>query len=295
MKIKVLIIGATGMLGNALLTELSRKKDLVVFGTIRHKVEAQYLSEKLQKNIVYNIDVENTRSLVNAFDLVKPDIVLNCVGLIKQLAKPNDAELYILMNALLPHRLAALCGLIGARLIHFSTDCVFSGGKGNYNERDLSDAADIYGKTKYLGEVTGEHCLTLRTSIIGHGLETHVSLVDWFLNQQDKIQGFKKVIYSGLPTVEIARILYDYVFPHKKLSGLYHVSADPISKYDLLKLIAKEYGKKIEIKPFADINSDRSLDSSRFQKITGYKPPKWPILIKKMHQYYKKNNNFIQF
>lgn len=294
MKIKILIIGATGMLGNALFGQLSKKRNFEAWGTVRN-FNPSLFSENLNKKIITNIDIENIDSLVKVFGEIKPDVVLNCVGLIKQVMGSKETALAIYMNSYFPHRLSLLCAASGARMIHFSTDCVFSGKKGMYKETDPSDAEDIYGKTKFLGEVLDDNCVTIRTSIIGHGLESHVSLIDWFLAQDKPIRGFTKVIYSGLPTVEIARIVADYVIPNKRLKGLYHVSAGPISKYDLLKLVAKTYGKRIDIKPFDDIISDRSLDSTKFKRLASYLPPSWPSLIKKMFKYYKSSDKFTKF
>lgn len=294
-KNKILILGATGVFGNGLFTELSKYKNFEVFGTTKGEDANKYFDAKSLEKIIGYVDVENTDNLVKLLDQIKPDVVLNCVGLVKQLIKEGDTAKAVSLNSLLPHRLASLCKLSGARLIHFSTDCVFSGKKGNYKESDVSDAEDIYGKTKFLGETHTGEALTIRTSVIGHSFENDLQLVDWFLAQKGKIKGFSKVIYSGLPTVEMARVLAEYVIPDKRLKGLYQVSSDPISKYDLLKLIAKVYGKKIAIETDNDMVSDRSLDSTRFRKATHYAPPAWPILIKKMHEYYKKNKNFIRF
>ena len=294
MKEKILIVGVSGMLGNALFIELS--KNYEVYGTVRSNEEKKFFTQKEAERIVGFVDIENMDSLARVFIKVKPDVVLNAVGLIKQNPTINDTSVAIYMNAMFPHLLADMCKLAGARMIHFSTDCVFSGNKGDiYKENDFSDAEDVYGKTKFLGEVSYNHCVTIRTSIIGHGLEAHASLVDWFLTQKAEIQGYTKVMYSGFPTVEIARIIGEYIIPNKKIKGLYQVSAEPISKYDLLKLIAKVYGKKIEIKPSDTPVNDRSLDSTKFRRISGYEPPAWPALIKKMHEYYKTNKNFIQF
>jgi dTDP-4-dehydrorhamnose reductase len=291
---KILIIGASGMLGNALFSELSKTYE--VYGTVRSIEEKKFFSVKEAERIIPFIDIENTDSMARAFIKVKPDVVLNAVGLIKQNPTISDTRTAIYMNAMFPHILADLCKLSGARMIHFSTDCVFSGTKGSiYKENDFSDAEDIYGKTKFLGEVAYDHCVTMRTSIIGHGLEAHASLADWFLAQSGEIQGYTKVIYSGLPTVEIARIIGEYIIPNKRLKGLYQVSAEPIPKYELLQLIAKIYGKKIIITPVDKPANDRSLDSNRFRKYAKYTPPSWPILIKKMYQNYQKNKNFIQY
>jgi len=166
---------------------------------------------------------------------------------------------------------------------------VFSGKQGKYLENDLSDAGDLYGKTKYLGEVTQSHCITLRTSIIGHEIDSKFGLVEWFLSQKGSVDGFKNAIYSGFPTVEIARIVGQFVIPRPELTGLYHVSSDAISKFELLKLIADIYKIKIGVNPSHQFHCDRSLDSSRFKNATGYQPPTWPELIRMMH------DDFIKF
>ena len=186
---------------------------------------------------------------------------------------------------MLPHRLARLCELAGARLIHISTDCVFSGRKGLYLESDLSDAEDLYGKSKYIGELHDlPHAITLRTSIIGHELGSNYALVDWFLSQEGGVKGFTKAIFSGLPTVELARVMKDFVVPHPQLNGLYHVAAKPIDKFRLLSLVAAQYGKAIDIRPEDALVIDRSLDGSRFREATGYVAPEWPELIRRMYE-----------
>ncbi len=168
-------------------------------------------------------------------------------------------------------------------MIHISTDCIFSGSKGNYTEADLSDATDLYGRTKYLGEVEYPHCVTLRTSIIGHELKTDLSLIDWFLNQTGIVKGFTKAMYTGFPTIEMERIITNSVIPNETLSGTYQVSSAPISKYDLLSLVKSVYKKQIDIERFDDFAIDRSLDSSKFQLATGYKPPSWDEMIEDMY------------
>lgn len=180
-----------------------------------------------------------------------------------------------------------ICRSVGARMIHISTDCVFDGKKGNYTEHDSSNADDLYGRSKFLGEVAyPPHCLTLRTSIIGHELKGKLGLIEWFLAQKGKVDGFTHAVYSGFPTVELAHIITEYILPNKDMNGVYHVSSDPISKYDLLKLVAKRYGKQIKIEPYNKFYQDHSLDSSVFRRITGYTPPSWPELVDKMYQHY---------
>ena len=145
------------------------------------------------------------------------------------------------INSLLPHRLARLCELSGARLVHISTDCIFAGDKGGYLETDPSDAIDLYGRSKFLGEVSYRNSVTLRTSIIGHELQSSHGLINWFLAQDKQCKGFSQAIFSGLPTVVLAGIIRDVVIPNEDLFGVYHVASQPISKYNLLKLVADVY------------------------------------------------------
>jgi dTDP-4-dehydrorhamnose reductase len=282
---KVMVLGVTGMLGNAMFRVMSEDNSLVVFGTSRSESARRFFSEKLCAQLTTGVDVDNHDSLVRAFAAVRPDVVVNCVGLVKQLADANDPLQAVPINTMLPHRLAALCGAAGARLIHISTDCVFSGMKGNYLESDFPDAYDLYGRSKLLGEVDYPNAITLRTSIIGHELTGKRSLVGWFLAQQNPVKGFTKAVFSGLPTVELACVIRDVVLPRPELHGLYHVAAKPINKFDLLNLVATTYGKNIQITPDKTLVIDRSLNADRFTKSTGYVAPEWPALVKSMYEF----------
>jgi len=280
---RIMVLGASGMLGNAMIRVLSEKTDWQVHGTIRNESLKRFFRADITERLLSGIDVGQYDSLLQAFIIIRPEVVINCIGLVKQLAKAEDPLQAIPINTLLPHRLAKLCELSGARLVHMSTDCVFSGDKGGYRESDPPDAADLYGRSKFLGEVVSSHAITLRTSIIGHELHSTHGLVGWFLSQQKQCNGFTKAIFSGLPTVVMAQIIRDVIIPHKELSGVYHVAAQPISKYELLKLIADVYGKRIDIIPNDQLVVDRSLNADRFQDATGYIAPSWPELIKLMH------------
>lgn len=282
---KILVLGAGGMLGNAVLRVMCENQHLEVFGTIRSNNILQIFSKEIAKKIITGVDVTDQDSLVKLFAKVRPDVVINCIGLVKQLAEVNDPLVALPINAMLPHQLANLCALAEARLVHISTDCVFSGTKGNYTEADPSDATDLYGKSKYIGEVYYPHAITLRTSIIGHELQTAHGLVGWFLAQQGSCRGFRQAIFSGLPTAVLAAIIRDVVLPKPELSGVYHVAAKPISKYDLLNLVAKVYEKVIDIIPDDELVIDRSLNADRFKSATGYEAPSWDDLIKTMHAY----------
>lgn len=282
---KVLVLGASGMLGNAVVRVLGERKDWQVFGTVRSGAASKFFAPDMSATLITGLDVEDQDALVRVFARVRPAVVINCIGLIKQLAEGEDPLSAIQINSLLPHRLARLCELVGSRLIHISTDCVFSGEKGGYSEADLSDAEDLYGKSKFLGEVHYAHTITLRTSIIGHELQSAHGLIEWFLSQQGRCKGYRRAIFSGLPTVVLAKIMRDVVIPRPELSGLYHVAAAPISKYELLTLVAHQYNKKIAIIPDDAVEIDRSLKAECFRQASGYVADEWPELIRQMHAY----------
>ena len=273
------------MLGSAILYSLQKNEEYETWGTLRNDNGLAYFPAQTHAKLIYNVDVLDEKILNDVFERIKPDLVINCVGLIKQLSCANDPLIVLPINSLFPHRLARICELFDARLIHISTDCVFSGRKGMYKESDPSDAEDLYGKSKFIGELSDlPHVLTLRTSIIGHELNSNYALIDWFLSQKEQVKGYVNAIFSGLPTVELTRVIIDYVIPRPHLYGLYHVAAKPISKYDLLNLVAEIYGKKINIIPEDQVCIDRSLNAERFKEATGYVAPEWPYLIEMLYQ-----------
>jgi len=285
---RVLVLGASGMLGNAMLRVLDEYEYLEVYGTARSSDVQRFFPSKISARLMTGVDVETQDALMHAFCQVRPQVVINCVGLIKQLVEASDPLRSIPVNALLPHRLARLCAVSGARLVHISTDCVFSGEKGGYTESDPADARDLYGQSKYLGEINGPDSITLRTSIIGHALNSSNGLIDWFLGQQGQCRGFTRAVFSGLPTVVLAQIIGGVIIPCSELHGLYHIASDPIAKFDLLKLVAEVYGKSIEIVPDDSLQIDRSLNAGRFRAATAYVAPQWPALVRVMHSYYSK-------
>lgn len=281
---RVLVLGASGMLGSSVFRLFSSDRSYVAWGTIRNTVTRNHFVENMHERLLSGVDVLDHDALVRTLEYVRPDVVVNCVGIIKQLADAQDPLTILPINSLLPHKLAKLCSLLGARLIHISTDCVFSGRKGFYSEADLSDAEDLYGKSKFIGEVHKQgNTVTLRTSIIGHELQSNVALVDWFLSQKHSVKGFSRAIFSGVPTIELASVIKDYVVNNASLQGLYHVAAAPISKLDLLKLISVQYGKNIDIVSDDEVVVNRSLNAERFHLATGYSAPDWPDLIKRMY------------
>ncbi len=272
------------MLGNTLLRYFESLNQYKVIGSIRgiNPPAELNISRKLLCN---NLDVEDEENLFNVLSKYQPKIVINCIGVVKQLSFSKDPIKSIIINSLLPHKLSEICKSIDSRLIQISTDCVFSGKKGMYSEFDNSDAQDLYGKTKFLGEVVSSNDITLRTSIIGHELETSHSLLEWFLSQENEVKGFRKAIFSGLPTIELARIIHKFIIPNRNLKGLYHVSSDPIDKFTLLNLISEIYRKEIKVTPDDNLIIDRSLSSKKFKQETGFVPLSWENMIHEMHKF----------
>jgi dTDP-4-dehydrorhamnose reductase len=281
----ILVLGATGLLGNAVFHVLSEKKDWLVFGTLRTEESKRLFASKLNRNFVTGVDVLDQVDLIKVFEQTKPDVVINCISLAKPLLSAGKPLDIIPIYALLPHRLVHLCNLAGARLVHISTDGVFSGCKGQYAEDDIADARDLYGLSKLMGEVTDPNSIVLRTSMIGAELKAANGLLAWFLSQHEICNCFSRVIFSGLPTVVLAQIIRDYIIPKPELFGIYHVAAQPISKFDLLKLVAEIYGKTIKLNPVDQPVYDRSLNPARFRAATGYVAPEWTELIKTMRDY----------
>ena len=257
------------MLGHKLVEVFSREFD--VFTTLRDT------SDKYARLGIFdpvktfeNIDIDDIAGIESIFAKIHPDVVINAVGLIKQLPNSKNVVETLTVNSIFPHRLAQIATKYRSRLICISTDCVFSGEKGNYTERDVPDALDLYGMSKNLGEVVTDGCLTIRTSIIGREIITHHSLVEWFLaNNGKSVKGYTKAIFSGFTTLALGEILAAVIRDHPSLSGLYHVSSEPITKFDLLQLIKTAYDLDIELEPSDEVKIDRSLDSTKFREATG--------------------------
>jgi len=281
---RILILGVTGMLGNAVHAVFAPDGRHETWGTLRSAGDLRHFAGSDAARLIAGVDVTDPDALVAVLSRVRPEIVINAVGVVKQLAAADDPLVVLPLNAQLPHRLARLCGLAGARLVLISTDCVFSGRTGNYVESDPSDAEDLYGRSKFIGEVRDQpHVLTIRTSGIGHELASRHGLLEWFLAQQGSVKGYARAVYSGLPWVELARVIREHVLPRPELRGLYHVASEPITKLDLLRIIARVYGKRITIEPDETVRVDRSLNAARFHAATGYTPADWPSLIAAMH------------
>jgi len=276
---KILILGGDGMLGHQLLRSWQGRHDVRV--TLRNDADC-YVHYGLfsDENSFYRVDVRDFSAVERVAKAFRADAIVNAIGIVKQRDEASDAILSIEINALLPHRLSQLCGEMGARLVHLSTDCVFSGKQGMYREDDLEDARDLYGRSKLLGEVRDAHAVTLRTSIIGLELARKRSLIEWYLAQRGEIKGFTRAIYSGFTTMEMARIIEQVLFRHPDLSGLWHVASAPIDKYALLALLGEKLGRSdVTLQPDDAFCCDRSLDGRRFAQATGYQTPTWERML----------------
>ena len=279
---KVLIFGGAGMLGHKLVQVLGEHFD--VSYTLRGGFDSAARFGILpQAKCIENVDVTSGSSVRKVVEAQRPDVVINAVGVIKQRPSANDVITTLETNSIFPQRLATLAAEHSFRLITVSTDCVFSGSRGMYREQDVPDALDLYGQSKHWGEVSGKNCLTLRTSIIGRELSSGHSLIEWFLgNENQTVKGFRKAIYSGFPTIVFADIIKRLITEFPELHGLYHVSSEPINKFDLLELVRDAYERNIAIEPDDNFVIDRSLDSSLFRSATGFAPITWPEMVRMM-------------
>lgn len=281
---RIIVLGATGMLGYELF-RICVKRNMDVHAVVRSKEKLVERFRKHMDNIHTIDDVKNIEALEKIVGSVRPDYVINCIGIVKQSHLAEDYYESVSVNALLPHQLERLGEKYNFRFLHISTDCVFDGKKGRYKEADLPNAYDLYGKSKHLGEVGYGKGITIRTSIIGHEISKHThGLVEWFMAQEGKVKGFTKAIFSGVTTLELSNIILDVIIPGNFPSGIYQVASEPISKYDLIMLISKKYNKQIAIEPSEDLVIDRSLDGTNFEKLTGYKVPSWEKQIEAMEK-----------
>lgn len=283
MKRVILILGSSGMLGSTIIRYLSKNSNFYLYGVSRSKLNM--IGKTYNKNII--IKDLNRKSIELIIRKTKPEFIINCIGLINHKISKNNIEEAIYLNSMLPHILANECIKFNITLIHFSTDCVFNGSKGNYKETDYSDCYDFYGKTKFIGEPNNNKTIVIRTSIIGHELNSKFGLLEWFLNKKQFVKGYKNFFFSGFPTVEIAEILHNYILKKKTIkSGLYHLGSRKISKFNLLKIIKKIYNKKdIVVNPCYKPIVNKTLNSEYFKKKTNYSCPPWKDLIKKMYKF----------
>jgi dTDP-4-dehydrorhamnose reductase len=277
-QMKILILGGDGMLGHQLVESMAPRFE--VHGTLRGAPDAYSgIAASLPPNAHYSLDVRNIAAIDDLLREVRPSAVINAVGIVKQRDGASDAIESIQINALFPHQLAQCCASVGARLVHISTDCVFSGQRGMYQETMAPDVNDLYGRSKALGEVTNGRAITLRTSIIGLELARRTSLIEWFLSQRGTVKGYTRAIYSGFTTLEFARIIEQVLVDHPNSHGLYHVATDPIDKFTLLQMLNDRLGHPVEIVPDDAFVCDRSLDGSRFRADFGYSAPSWGRML----------------
>lgn len=282
---EIVILGGTGMLGHKVFQTLQSRFPGTICIIRQLASDAPYCRIPMfqTRQVIESVDAFDFQKLSQLLQTLRPQYLINCIGVIKQRDAASSYISTITLNSLLPHRLAELSATWGGRLIQFSTDCVFSGRRGMYKEDDLSDADDLYGKSKFLGEVTATNALTLRSSIIGRELTTHRSLLDWFISNEGRtVNGYCKAIYSGVTTNHLAELVLDIIERHPQLNGLYQVASNPISKYDLLTLLRKAYSLSISINAVEGENADRSLDGTKLRQAIGYVCPTWPILAQQL-------------
>lgn len=281
-KLIVLVLGANGLLGNMLFRRLSEDSGLEVLGTVRDGSVVDYFSPELRGNLRVVRDLTSIEELKELIVTLMPNVVINCISVCRPI--PSKIEMLIPLLSVLPIRLSNLCLQIGARLIHISSDGVFSGQHGGYSEEDIPDARDAYGLAKLLGEV-GEGALTLRTSLLGPELGRSSGLLEWFLSQSGECKGYTGSIFSGVTSLELAKCLSEVIIPNPDLRGIFHIASAPCSKFHLLEMLKSEYGQEITINPDDSLQIDRSLNSTKFQKITGYSTPKWENMLSSMRSY----------
>ena len=285
---RILVFGATGMLGHTVFKFLNQTNhNIECYGSIRNKKDEELFDIHFSKNLRIFDGFNNLDKLEKFIKKVEPQVILNCIGLIKQRDNSENQPEAIFINSLLPHQISKVCNELGIRLIHFSTDCVFSGSKGNYKESDLPDARDIYGLAKFMGEINNKNSLTIRTSIIGHELKNSLGLLEWFLGEKREITGYSKAIFSGLTTLEVSRFLLDHIFKNNKIYGVYHLASEPITKLKLLEIINNVYKSKKNIISSSSLKINRSLDGSKLIELTKYKVPNWEEMIKDLYRWNK--------
>ncbi|MDP9360549.1 MAG: SDR family oxidoreductase [Acidobacteriota bacterium] len=276
---RVLILGAGGMLGHKVWQIFRDRFDCRA--AVHTRLPMVMFDDE---RVIDGVDASDFGVVKDLIEKTRPAVVVNCIGVVKQLAAAHDPITSITLNSLFPHIVSRVCGEAGARMIHISTDCVFAGTRGDYNESDVPDAADLYGRSKLLGEVVtaerGGPPLTIRTSIVGRELRTSNGVVEWFLaNRGGSVRGFTRAMFSGVTTTELARTLASLVEQHRDLEGLYHVAGAAISKYDLLVMLSEALGAEVVIAPDDSVVIDRTLDATRFRSATGIAPLSWPEMI----------------
>jgi dTDP-4-dehydrorhamnose reductase len=275
---RVMVIGATGTLGHRLCLDWAERFEC--WGTVRAPVEDPVAELLAPARLIAGISAEEPDTLRSALETARPDVVVNCVGAVKQAEAGQQPVPAIRINSLFPHELAAACRESSARMIHVSTDCVFSGERGRYSEQDVPDAADLYGRSKLLGEISGEGLLTLRTSLIGRELQSSLGLLEWLIsNRGGSVKGFSRAVFSGLTTIALASEIGVLIEEHPGLEGMWHLASEPIDKLELLTELERALELGIEIVPDRSVIVDRSLDSTRLCRETGRQPRRWDQMV----------------
>jgi dTDP-4-dehydrorhamnose reductase len=279
---RILVLGGSGMLGHKV-TQVAVKSFRDTWCTLRDEAAADHFGRylPLSKERMAPLDAFDDSALESVLHRIRPSVVVNCIGVVKQKEEAQNPILTLTLNSVLPHKIAAIIGQWNARLIHFSTDCVFSGSKGNYSEKDIADATDLYGRSKLLGEVTTPNALTLRTSIIGRELYSHRSLLDWFLKQSfPSVPGYKSAWWNGVTTNHLAEFVVQIIAEHPNLAGLYHLGGPKLSKFELLTMIKAAYGLETAIASDESVVLDRTLNPDRLCNEIGYECPPWSELLR---------------
>ena len=284
---KILILGSGGLIGSTITRYFFEETNHEVFGILRDESKLSFFKNRFHKNIFINKNILDYCLLEKTIIKFLPNLIINCIGITNKFI--NTSRIlnidYLEINSLFPRTLLNICKRNNVRLIQFSSDCVFSGKRGFYSENDYPDPSDIYGKSKFLGELDCDECITIRKSAIGHEINSNNGLLEWFLGQNQSVNGYRNAIFSGVTVLELSKIINKYIIPNTDLKGIIHIASEPISKYNLLKIIAKEYKKDIKILPNDVLKIDRSLNASFFNKLTGYKPKSWPKLVESMNQF----------
>lgn len=280
---KVIVLGANGMIGHRLTYDLASFGHEVWAGVRAPNRDLERLKSLTNFNLFCEEKMTDMSALTKHLEKIKPDIILNALGIVKQNPLCQNAEIIYQTNSVFPQQLAMLCEKLKIRFIQLSSDCIFTGKKGNYTELDVPDAEDLYGKSKFLGEIKGmDNVLTIRSSWIGHEMNTKISLLEWFLHSSGTIKGFSNALYTGFTTKEFSLILNQIVFPNKKINGLLHLASPAISKYDLLHLFKKHFKKDIQINTDDALVKNLILDGTQFIKLTGFVPKSWDQMISEL-------------
>jgi len=285
---RVLVLGVNGLIGHTMYRKL-KQEGFEVFGTMRRaKIEFMQYDFLQADTIIDGLDVQEISNVSEVILQIQPSVVVNCIGITRRKDEISNSIQAIKINALLPHQIAKICQDMSIRMIHLSTDCVFSGDFGLYTEDSIPDASDMYGRTKAMGEVLDNpNCLTLRSSFLGTEISDRTELLEWLLSQKGRtIKGYTKAIYSGVSTVYLSSVITEILRHYPQLSGLYQIAPDtPISKYDLLCIAKNAFNIDVEIVENDSFVSDKSLSGARLKKVMNYRVPSWHDMLQELAEW----------